>query len=88
MDLLSWISENGIMGIIKALPRNTSVRIMINSVHVYSPALMKLFNHYVKSEHFPDILKYVYTPVFLKSDKSEKSGHRPISTLSNFQKKK
>ena len=59
------------MGIIKALPRNTSVRIMINSVRVYS-----------------DILKYVYRPVFLKSDKSEKSGRRPISTLSNFQKKK
>ena len=59
---------------------------MIISVHSYARALTKVSNHYVKSENFPDIAKYVYTPVFEKGDEKDKNNHRSISTLSNFSK--
>ena len=38
---------------------------MVTSIHVYSHALMKIFNEYLKGGNFPDILKYAgITPVF------------------------
>ena len=42
----------------KAIPfKDIPVKIMANSIHVYSHALTKIFNDYVKSGNFPDILK-------------------------------
>ena len=56
--------QDEMIKIIKELARNKAspfkdipVKIMVNSIHVYSHALTKIFNDYVKSGSFPDILK-------------------------------
>ena len=60
---------------------------MINSVHICSKVLTKIFNDCVKSGKFRDILKYAdITPVFKKGYATDKTNCRPISTLSNFSK--
>ena len=60
---------------------------MVNSVHIYSYALTNVFNDYLQSGNFPDILKYAdNTQVFLKSDTTDKSNYSSISTFSNFSK--
>ena len=73
---LHELQQDEIIKIIKELPKSKAstfkdipVEIMVNSVHVYSHALTKVFNDCVKSE---------------KGDKTNKSNYRPISTLSNF----
>ena len=73
---LHELQQDEIIKIIKELPKSKAstfkdipVKIMVNSVHVYSHALTKVFNDCVKSE---------------KGDKTNKSNYRPISTLSNF----
>ena len=64
--------------------KDIPVKIMVNSVHIYSQMLTNICNDYVKSGNFPDISKYVdITPAFRKGDKT---NYRPISTLSNFSK--
>ena len=63
------------------------VKIMINSVHIYSEVLTNIFNDCVKSGKFPDVLKYTnITSVFKIGDATDKTNYRPISTLSNFSK--
>ena len=67
--------------------KDIQVKIMVNSVHIYSQVLKNIFNDCVKSGNFPDILKYAdTTPVFQKGDTTDKTSYRPISTLSNFSK--
>ena len=68
--------QDEIIKIIKELPKNKAstlkdipVKIMANSVHVYSHALVRVFNDCAKSE---------------KGDTTNKSNYRPISTFSNF----
>ena len=63
------------------------MKIIINSVHIYSQVLTIIFNNCVKSGDFPDILKYAdITPVFKKGDTTDKTKYRPISALSNLSK--
>ena len=63
------------------------MKIIINSVHIYSQVLTIIFNNCVKSGEFPDILKYAdITPVFKKGDTTDKTKYRPISALSNLSK--
>ena len=51
--------------------KDVPVKIMVNSVHIYSYALTKIFNNCGKRRNFPDILKYTdITPVFEKDDAS------------------
>ena len=58
----------------KELPNNKastfkdiSIKIMVNSVHIYSQVLTNIFNDGVKSGNCHDILKYVdITSVFKK----------------------
>ena len=84
--------ETEIIKTIKKLPKNKastfkdiSVKIMMNSVHIYSQVLTNIFNDIVKSGNFPDILKNAdITPVFKKGDKTDKTNDRPMSILSNF----
>ena len=60
---------------------------MINSVHIYYQVLTNIFNDFVKSGDFLDILKYSdITPVLWKGNTTGKTNYRPISTLSNFSK--
>ena len=60
---------------------------MINSIHTYSHAFMKMFNDCVKSGNFLNILKYPdITPVYLKREMTDKVNYRPVSTLFNFSK--
>ena len=60
---------------------------MVNSVHIFSHALTKVFSNCAKSGNIPDILKYAdITPVFKKGDTTDKNSYWPISTLSNFSK--
>ena len=45
--------------------KDTPVKMMINSVYIYSQILKNIFNGCVKSGNFPDILKYAdITPAF------------------------
>ena len=77
---------------IKELPKNKlstfkdiPVKIMVNSVHIYSPVLTSIFNDCVKSGNFPDILKDAdIARVFKKGYTTDKTNYRPISTFSNF----
>ena len=72
--------ETEIIKIIKELSKNKAsifkdipVKIMINSVHVYSQGFTNNSNYYVKSGNFPDTLKYAdMTPVFKKGDTKDK----------------
>ena len=86
--------ETEVLKTIKELPKNKAstfkdmpVKIIINSVHIYSKVLTNIFNDCVKSGKFPDVLKYAdITPVFKIGDTTDKTNYRPISTLSNFSK--
>ena len=86
--------ENEIIKIIKELPKNKAstfkvipIKIMVNSFHIYSQVLTKIFNDCVKTSNFADILKYAdITPVFKKVDTTDKTNHGAISTVSNFSK--
>ena len=60
---------------------------MVKSVHIYSQLLTNIFNDYVESGNFPDVLKYAdIRPVFKKGDTTDKTDCRPINTFSNFSK--
>ena len=59
---------------------------MVNSIHVYSRVLTKIFNDCVKNGN-SDMLNYAdITPVFKKDDVADKSNYRPISIFPNFSK--
>ena len=59
----------------------------ISSVHIYSQVLTNIFNDFVKSVKFRDILKYTdITPAFKKGDTTDKTNHRSIRTLPNLSK--
>ena len=86
--------ETEIIKTITELPKSKAstfkdipVKIMINSVHIYSQVLTNIFNDCIKSGKFPDILTYAdITPVSRKGDTTDKTNYRPVSTLSNFSK--
>ena len=60
---------------------------MVKSVHIYSQLLTNIFNNYVESGNFPDVLKYAdIRPVFKKGDTTDKTDCRLINTPSNFSK--
>ena len=54
---------------------------------VNSHILTKVWNDCLKSENFPDILKFAdITRVFEKGNTTDKNDYRSISTLPNFPK--
>ena len=56
--------------------KDIPVKIMVNSVHIYSHALTNIFNDFVKRGNFPNILKYPdITPIFKKGDTTYKSNY-------------
>ena len=79
---------------IKQLPGNKAtvsndipVSILKESVSAYYEKLTDIFNSYIKSGTFPEILKKSeVTPVFKKGDPTPKTDYCPVSTLSNFSK--
>ena len=71
---------------IKQLPGNkatVSNEIPV-SVSAYYEKLTDIFNYYIRSGTFPEILKNSeVTPVFKKGDPTSKTDYRPVNTLSN-----
>ena len=63
------------------------VSVLKESISAYYEKLTDIFNSYIKSCTFPEILKKSeITPVFKKGDPTPKTDYRPVSTLSNFSK--
>ena len=61
---------------------------MINSVHIYPQVLTNIFNIFVKSGKFPNILKNAdIIPVFKKDDATDKTNYKySLKFLKSFLK--
>ena len=67
----------------KSLP----ISILKNSCDVFVNKLTDIFNSCIKENQFPDSLKLAeITPIFKKSDDTNKENYRPISILSKLSK--
>ena len=83
-----------IIEVIKSLPeykptvfKDIPMRVIENTVHVYSHRLTIIFNNCKRNRKLSDILKYPdIAPVFKKGDTTDKINYRSITTLSNFSK--
>ena len=63
------------------------IKLLFQMRSVYYQKLTYIFNNYIKSGTFPEILKKAeVTAVFKKGDPTSKTDYRPVSTLSNFSK--
>ena len=63
------------------------MKILENSIHIYSKKLTNIFNECLINGKFPDTLKRAdVTPIFKKGNDNEKENYRPVSMLSTFSK--
>ena len=72
----------------KASPiEDIPIKILKNSIHIYSEKLTNIFNECLINKLFPDTLKRAdVTPIFKKGNDNEKENYRPVSMLSTFSK--
>ena len=64
------------------------VSVLKEFVSVYYEKLTDIFNNYIRSGTFPEILeKSEVTPVFKKDDPTPKTDYHPVSTLSSFSRR-
>ena len=63
------------------------IKILKNSVHIYSEKLTNVFNERLINGKFPDTLTRAdVTPIFKKGNDNEKKNYDPESMLSTFSK--
>ena len=87
-------SKEDILKAIKSLSSNKAsliedipIKILKNSIHIYSEKLTNIFNECLINGKFPDTLKRAdVTPIFKKGNDNEKENYRPVSMLSTFSK--
>ena len=87
-------SKEDILKAMKSLSSNKAslfedipIRILKNSIHIYSEKITNIFNEYLINGKFPDTLKIAdFTPIFKKGNGNEKENYRPVSMLSTFSK--
>ena len=87
-------SKEDIVKAIKSLSSNKAspiedipIKILKNSIHIYSEKLTNIFNECLINGKFPDTLKRAdVTPIFKKGNDNEKENYRPVSMLSTFSK--
>ena len=83
-------SKRGVLNLIneleiKLLSNEIPVSVIKESVSAGYEKLTDIFNNFLKSSNFPEILKKAEViPVFKKGDPTSKTDYRPVSTLSNF----
>ena len=86
------LSEEDILKAIKSLPSNKAsqmedipIKILKNSIYIYSEKLTNIFNECLINGKFPDTLKRAdASPIFEKGSDNEKENYRPVSMLSTF----
>ena len=91
---LTLFSKEDILKAIKSLSSNKEspienipIKILKNSIHIYSEKLANIFNECLINGKFPDTLKRAdVTPIFKKGNDNEKENYRPVSMLSTFSK--
>ena len=70
-----------------SLIEDIPIKILKNSIHIYSEKLTNIFNECLINGKFPDTLKRAdVTPIFKKGNDNEKENYRPVSVLSTFSK--
>ena len=87
-------AKEDILKAIKSLSSNKAsliedipIKILKNSIHIYSEKLTNIFNECLINGKFPDTLKRAdVTPIFKKGNDNEKENYRPVSMLSTFSK--
>ena len=87
-------SKEDILKAIKSLSSNKAsliedipIKILKNSIHIYSEKRTSIFNERLINRKFPDTLKRAdVTPIFKKGNDNEKENYRPVSLLSAFSK--
>ena len=63
------------------------MKILKNSIHIYSEKLTNIFNECLMNGKIPDTFKRAdVTPIFKKGNDNEKENYRPVSMLSTFSK--
>ena len=82
-DILKAIKSSNKASLIEDIP----IKILKNSINIYSEKLTNIFNECLINGRFPDTLKRAdVTPVFKKGNDNEKENYRPVSMLSTFSK--
>ena len=87
-------SKEDILKAIKSLSSNKAsliedipIKILKNSIHIYSEKLTNIFNECLINGKFSDTLKRAdVTPIFKKGNDNEKENYHPVSVLSTFSK--
>ena len=70
-----------------SLIEDNPIKILKNSIHIYSEKLTNIFNECLINGKFSDTLKRAdVTPIFKKGNDNEKENYRPVSMLSTFSK--
>ena len=70
-----------------SLIEDIPIKILKNSIHIYSEKLTNIFNECLINGKFPDTLKRAdVTPIFKKGNDNEKENYRLVSMLSTFSK--
>ena len=58
------------------------IKILKNSIHIYSEKLTNIFNECLINGKFPNTLKKIdVTPIFKKGNDNEKENYRPVSIM-------
>ena len=71
----------------KASPiEDIPIKILKNSIHIYSEKLANIFNEFLINGKFSDTLKRDVTPILKKGNHNEKENYCPASMLSTFSK--
>ena len=90
----TFFSKGNIPKVIKSLSSNIAspvedipIKILKNSMHIYSEKLNNIFNECLINGKILDLLKRAdVTPVFKKGNDNGKESYRPLSMLSTFWK--
>ena len=85
-------SKEDILKAIKSVSSNKAspiedipIKILKNSIHIYSEKLTNIFNECLINVNFPDTLKRAdVSPIFKKGNNNEKENYCPVSMFSTF----